>query len=40
MSVAVSPDGERLATGSVEKAVKIWNLKTGTSFLPDLKSAV
>ena len=28
-SVAVSPDGLQIASGSVDKSVKIWNPQTG-----------
>jgi WD40 repeat protein/serine/threonine protein kinase len=32
-SVAFSPDGERLATGSADKIVKIWDINTGKELL-------
>ncbi len=39
MSLAVSPDGERLATASADSTVKIWELCTGVveTNLPDIR---
>ena len=32
-SVAYSPDGKRLASGSGDKTVKVWDLQTGQELL-------
>jgi WD40 repeat protein len=29
LSIAISPDGETLTSGSADKTIKLWNLKTG-----------
>ena len=31
-AIAISPDGETLVSGSYDKTIKIWNLKTGELF--------
>jgi len=31
-SVAISPDGAMVASGSIDNTIKLWNLKTGTGL--------
>ena len=33
MSVAFSPDGTRIVTGSEDKTAKVWDARTGTPLL-------
>ncbi len=35
-NVAFSPDGKRLASGSLDKTIKLWNVETGKEILPRL----
>jgi WD40 repeat protein len=32
--IAIAPDSKTLATGGEDGAIKLWNLQTGTQFIP------
>ena len=38
MSVAVTPDGARIVTGSDDSTVRMWDAKTGAELLPRSKA--
>ncbi|QYO63276.1 WD40 repeat domain-containing protein [Leptolyngbya sp. 7M] len=35
-AIAISPDGQTLATGSADKTIKLWDLETGTPMQPHI----
>ena len=37
MSVAFSPDGKKIVSGSYDKTIRVWDAETGKEIIPPLE---